>query len=255
MRARRSRAPARCRSAPATASRSSPRKDDGGKPLDGRCDVVISGNTPAARFWTLTLYDADGRLVANALNRHGFTSQEIVRKTDGNFEITRRAARALRQLAADRRRRALRSGAAPLRHAGRRRDAHRAEAPMPAIMTGTAHDPLAALDPRRRAARRDRASCRPCCRCRARQRRTPMRGSHAIYAGQRRGAAARPAPAKRAAAVHGSGFCGRGLPLRPVAPAAQIFARRSARPIRRCRSIRATVWPITPSMTAPPAAA
>src|SRR6201988_2470298 len=31
--------------------------DDKDKPLDGRCDVVVSGVTPAARFWTLTLYD------------------------------------------------------------------------------------------------------------------------------------------------------------------------------------------------------
>ncbi len=61
--------------------------DDRRKPLDGRCDVVVSGVTPAARFWTLTLYDNKGRLVANALQRYGFTSQEIVRGADGGFEI------------------------------------------------------------------------------------------------------------------------------------------------------------------------
>jgi hypothetical protein len=62
-------------------------RDDKKKPLDGRCDVVVSGVTPAARFWTLTLYDSKGRLVANALQRYGFTSQEIVRGADGGFEI------------------------------------------------------------------------------------------------------------------------------------------------------------------------
>jgi len=62
-------------------------RDDKKKPLDGRCDVVVSGVTPAARFWTLTLYDNNGRLVANALQRYGFTSQEIVRGADGGFEI------------------------------------------------------------------------------------------------------------------------------------------------------------------------
>jgi len=61
--------------------------DDRKKPLDGRCDVVVSGVTPAARFWTLTLYDNKGRLVANTLERYGFTSQEIVRGADGGFEI------------------------------------------------------------------------------------------------------------------------------------------------------------------------
>jgi hypothetical protein len=63
------------------------RTDDKKKPLDGRCDVVISGVTPAARFWTLALYDNRGRLVGNALQRYGFTSQEIVRGADGGFEI------------------------------------------------------------------------------------------------------------------------------------------------------------------------
>ena len=61
--------------------------DDAKKPLDGRCDVVIKGVTPAARFWTLTLYDTKGRLVGNTLQRYGFTSQEIVRASDGAFEI------------------------------------------------------------------------------------------------------------------------------------------------------------------------
>jgi hypothetical protein len=62
-------------------------RDDKGKPLDGRCDVTVSGITPQARFWTLTLYSTAGNLVANSLNRPGFTSQEIVRHADGTFEI------------------------------------------------------------------------------------------------------------------------------------------------------------------------
>lgn len=61
--------------------------DDKGRSLDGRCDVVLSGFTPAARFWTLTLYNRDGELVANSINRYDFTSQEIVRRADGSFEI------------------------------------------------------------------------------------------------------------------------------------------------------------------------
>lgn len=61
--------------------------DDAGRPLDGRCDVVISGTTPQARFFTLTLYAPDGRLIANSLNRAGFTSQEVVRLADGRFDV------------------------------------------------------------------------------------------------------------------------------------------------------------------------
>ncbi|MBI1205095.1 MAG: DUF1214 domain-containing protein [Rhodopseudomonas sp.] len=63
------------------------RADDNGQSLDGRCDVILSGITPTARFWTLTLYNPDGELVANSINRFGFTSQEIVRHADGSFEI------------------------------------------------------------------------------------------------------------------------------------------------------------------------
>lgn len=61
--------------------------DDTGRVLDGRCIVTIAGTTPAARFWTLTLYDLDGRLVSNGADRYGFTSQEIARRADGTFEI------------------------------------------------------------------------------------------------------------------------------------------------------------------------
>lgn len=62
-------------------------KDDAGRALDGRCDVVVKGVTPPARFWTMTIYDPKGQLVANSLQRYGFTSQEIVRASDGSFEM------------------------------------------------------------------------------------------------------------------------------------------------------------------------
>ena len=38
--------------------------------------------------YPVTLYDAAGNLVANSVNRFGFTSQEIVRAADGTFAIT-----------------------------------------------------------------------------------------------------------------------------------------------------------------------
>jgi len=63
------------------------RTDDSGNKFDGRCSFAIGGLTPAARYWTLTLYDPAGRLVANTLDRHGFTSEEIVRDVDGRFAI------------------------------------------------------------------------------------------------------------------------------------------------------------------------
>jgi hypothetical protein len=62
--------------------------DDNGRTLDGRCDVVLSGTTPQARFFTITLYDPTGRLVPNSLNRSGFTSQELIRNADGTFRVS-----------------------------------------------------------------------------------------------------------------------------------------------------------------------
>jgi hypothetical protein len=64
------------------------RADDSGRLLDGRCDVIVAGTTPQARFWTITLYNPEGRLVANSVQRQGFTSQEVIRRSDGSFEIT-----------------------------------------------------------------------------------------------------------------------------------------------------------------------
>ena len=63
------------------------RTDDAGHALDGRCTFALSGMTPPARYWTVTLYDSQGALVANAIHRYGFTSEEIVRNADGHFTI------------------------------------------------------------------------------------------------------------------------------------------------------------------------
>lgn len=64
------------------------RNDSAGEPLSGRCTYRIDGQTPAARLWTLTAYDGNGRLMANAARRTGFQSREILRRPDGSFLVT-----------------------------------------------------------------------------------------------------------------------------------------------------------------------
>jgi hypothetical protein len=64
------------------------RSDNARNSFDGRCTFIVSGMTPPARYWTITLYDPDGKLVANAVDRHSFTSDEVVRGSDGSFAIT-----------------------------------------------------------------------------------------------------------------------------------------------------------------------
>jgi hypothetical protein len=62
--------------------------DSEGEQLSGDCVYSVSGQTPAARLWTLTAYDAEGRLMVNPARRPGFHSREIMRRPDGRFSIT-----------------------------------------------------------------------------------------------------------------------------------------------------------------------
>jgi len=62
--------------------------DSRGNPLSGHCTYAVDGQTPPARLWTLTAYDALGHLMPNAAGRTGFLSREILRRPDGDFVIT-----------------------------------------------------------------------------------------------------------------------------------------------------------------------
>ncbi|HEX8381852.1 MAG TPA: DUF1214 domain-containing protein [Sphingomonas sp.] len=60
--------------------------DDAGRPLDGRCRYRITGTAPDARWWSLTLYDPDGYLVANnakvySIGSAALTTPELARWT------------------------------------------------------------------------------------------------------------------------------------------------------------------------------
>src|ERR1700731_2118391 len=63
------------------------RRDSEGRPLEGRCTYRIAGATPAARFWSVTLFDEAGRPVQNAARRQSFTSAELTRDAKGGFAI------------------------------------------------------------------------------------------------------------------------------------------------------------------------
>ena len=61
--------------------------DSAGQMLNGACTYRVRGPVPMARAWTLTVYDAEGAMPANALGRNGFTSREVLRNADGMAEI------------------------------------------------------------------------------------------------------------------------------------------------------------------------
>ena len=66
--------------------------DVDGAPLSSKCTYEVGGETPAARLWTLTAYDAGGHLMINVAHRPGFHSREIVRESNGDFAIAVSAA-------------------------------------------------------------------------------------------------------------------------------------------------------------------
>jgi hypothetical protein len=61
--------------------------DDKLEALSSRCSYRISGPMPTGRYWTLTPNTADGFLIDNPVKRYGFTSREIVRDSDGDWQI------------------------------------------------------------------------------------------------------------------------------------------------------------------------
>ncbi len=62
--------------------------DSNGAEFDPACDYTLKGEIPSARYWTLTLLSPAGAPIANTAGRPGFTSSEVLRASDGQFEIT-----------------------------------------------------------------------------------------------------------------------------------------------------------------------
>ena len=54
-------------------------RDSDDRRLDGRCEYNLETPEPAARFWSISMFDAAGRVVENAANRFAVTSQDVVR--------------------------------------------------------------------------------------------------------------------------------------------------------------------------------
>lgn len=61
--------------------------DDEGRAIDGRCTTRIKGKLLPARFWTITIYDARGRLIENSSARYAFTSAEVLFNADGEVDL------------------------------------------------------------------------------------------------------------------------------------------------------------------------
>ena len=61
--------------------------DDGGRPLDARCDYRIDGPAPDARWWSLTAYGSDDFLIPNVHHRYSFNMANMAKEPDGTFVV------------------------------------------------------------------------------------------------------------------------------------------------------------------------
>jgi hypothetical protein len=63
------------------------RTDSDGTPLSPRCDYVLVGPMPPARYWTVSVFSPDGSLIENDAKRYGYNSAEILRAEDQPAQI------------------------------------------------------------------------------------------------------------------------------------------------------------------------
>ena len=62
-------------------------RDSAGDLLEGQCRYRLEPISPPGRWWTLTLYDERGSLVANPADRFAFNSAEVLRQGDGAASV------------------------------------------------------------------------------------------------------------------------------------------------------------------------
>lgn len=61
--------------------------DSDGDKLSAHCEYEIIGRGPDAQWWSLAIYDGNGRLMANPANRYAFNSENVMRDTRGFYRI------------------------------------------------------------------------------------------------------------------------------------------------------------------------
>lgn len=64
------------------------RGDKNNDPFDASCVYRVEGDDLAADWWSLTLYDAQGRLVKNTAERYSFTKDTVAFAPDGTFKVS-----------------------------------------------------------------------------------------------------------------------------------------------------------------------
>lgn len=61
--------------------------DDKGAPLDGTCRYILSGNAPDTRWWSVTLYDTKGYLIANPQRIWSVNGANVAQDAAGHWAV------------------------------------------------------------------------------------------------------------------------------------------------------------------------
>ncbi len=61
--------------------------DSGGNRLHSSCEYSVEGRDTGNNWWSLTVFNDRGDLIANAAQRYNYTSQSIALRPDGNFAV------------------------------------------------------------------------------------------------------------------------------------------------------------------------
>ena len=64
------------------------RTDNLGARLHSSCNYVIEGSNMSGMWWSLAVFDARGRLIANDANRYTFTADTVAPNPNGSFIVT-----------------------------------------------------------------------------------------------------------------------------------------------------------------------
>jgi hypothetical protein len=62
-------------------------RDADGDTLTSNCNYVLEGRDPAARWWSVTVYDSDGYLLPEAKGRYSVSKTSVLRSQGGAFQI------------------------------------------------------------------------------------------------------------------------------------------------------------------------
>lgn len=63
-------------------------KDSEGNRLHSSCDYAVEGRDTSNTWWSLTVFNDRGDLIANPAQRYTYTSQSVALRPDGSFAVT-----------------------------------------------------------------------------------------------------------------------------------------------------------------------